>query len=82
MTCTSVVPCLSSGLAKKNKIMSMFVSFSGFLGHFESLAFEKGETNLTPKQSKRMFSVNFSKIQQLVSVIACFFGQFGINSPS
>ena len=25
MICTSVVPCLSSGLAKNNKIMSMFV---------------------------------------------------------
>ena len=28
MICTSVVPCLSSGLAKNNKIMSMFVQLS------------------------------------------------------
>ena len=27
MICTSVIPCLSSGLAKNNKIMSMFVLF-------------------------------------------------------
>ena len=38
MICTSVVPCLSSGLAKNDKIMSMFV-FPGLFGHFESLAF-------------------------------------------
>ena len=28
MICTGVVPCLSSGLAKNNKIMSMFVQLS------------------------------------------------------
>ena len=39
MTCTSVVPGLSSGLAKNNKIMSMFVLFSRLFGHFETLAF-------------------------------------------
>ena len=39
MICTSVVPCLSSGLAKNDKIMSMFVLFPGLFGHFESLAF-------------------------------------------
>ena len=61
MICTGVVPCLCSGMAKNNKIMSMFVLFSRLFGHFESLAFfEKGEINLTPKRSKRMFSVNFS----------------------
>ena len=59
---TSVIPCLSNGLAKKNKIMSMFVLFCGFFGHFESLAFFENEgTKLTPKQSDRMFSVNFSR---------------------
>ena len=30
LICTSVVPCLSSGLAKNDKIISMFVSFSQF----------------------------------------------------
>ena len=30
---------LSSGLAKNDKIMSMFVLFPGFFGYFESLAF-------------------------------------------
>ena len=30
MICTSMVPCLSSGLAKNNKMMSMFVLFSQF----------------------------------------------------
>ena len=50
MICTSVVPCLSTGLAKNDKIMSMFVLFSRLFGHFESLAFfENGGTNLTPK---------------------------------
>ena len=39
MICTNVIPCLSSGLAKNDKIMSMFVLFPGFFGHFESLAF-------------------------------------------
>ena len=39
MICTSVVPCLSTGLAKNDKIMSMFVLFSRLSGHFESLAF-------------------------------------------
>ena len=56
MICTSVVPCLSSGLAKNNKIMSMFVNFPGFFAVFKVwLFFENGETNLVPKQSSRMF---------------------------
>ena len=51
MICTNVVPCLSSGLAKNSKMMSMFVLFSRLFCHFESLAFfESGGTNLTPKQ--------------------------------
>ena len=37
----SVIPCLSSGLAKNNKIWSMFVLFSLLFGHFESLTFSK-----------------------------------------
>ena len=39
MVCTSEIPCLSSGLAKNNKIMSMFVLISWLFGYFESLAF-------------------------------------------
>ena len=47
MICTSVVPCLSSGLAKNNKIMSMFVLFSWVFGHLEDWLFFKngGETS-------------------------------------
>ena len=59
---TSVVPCLSSGFTKINKIISMFVLFSlGFFALFESLAFfsKNGGTNLTQRQSNRMFVVNF-----------------------
>ena len=45
MIYTSAVTCLSSGLSKNNKIMSMFVLFSWLFGHFESLFFfEIGET--------------------------------------
>ena len=55
-------------LGKKNKVMSMFVLFCGFFGHFKSLAFFENEgTKLTPKQSDRMFSVNLPKVQQLNS---------------
>ena len=36
---TIVIPCLSSGLAKIDKIMSMFVLVSWLFGYFESLAF-------------------------------------------
>ena len=36
---TSVMPCLSTDLAKNDKIMSMFVPFFRLFGHFESLAF-------------------------------------------
>ena len=50
MICTIVIPCFSSDFAKNEKVMSMFVLFSGLFGHFESLAFfENGETNFTPK---------------------------------
>ena len=38
---TSAIPCLSSGLAKNNKIMSVFVQFFQLFGHVESLAFFK-----------------------------------------
>ena len=56
MICTSVMLCLSTDLAKNDKIMSMFVPFSNFFGHFESLPFfQNGGTNLTPKQSNMIF---------------------------
>ena len=58
----SVIPCLSSGLAKNNKIMSMFVFFSGFLAILKIwLFFENRGTKLTPKQSYRMFSIIFQR---------------------
>ena len=67
MICTSVVPCLSSGLAKCNKIMSYFSSFFRHFGIFSF--FENGRggggTNLTQKQPNGVFLVNFSKVQQL-----------------
>ena len=39
MICTSVVECLSSGLAKNNKIMSMFVLFSRLFRPFRKFGF-------------------------------------------
>ena len=39
MICTSVMLCLSTDLAKNDKIMSMFVLLFRLFGHFESLAF-------------------------------------------
>ena len=58
MICTSVVPCLSRGLATNSKVMSMFVLSSRFFCHFERLFFFENEgTNLTPKQSISVFSL-------------------------
>ena len=70
MICTSVVPCLSTGLAKNDKIMSMFVLFSRLSGHFESLAFfsKNGGTNLTPKQSNMIFWSNFERYNNKVAI--------------
>ena len=66
MICTSMIPCLSSVMAKNNETMSMFVLFSRIFGHFENLAFlENRATNLTPKQSNRTVLVFFSKVRQL-----------------
>ena len=52
---------MSSGLAKNNKIMSMFVQLSRLFLPFLRFGFffENGETNLTPKQSSRISLVNF-----------------------
>ena len=66
MICTGVIPCLSSSLAKNDKIMSMFVLFPGFFGHFESLAFfENGET---PKQSNLIFQSIFERYNNKVTI--------------
>ena len=62
-----MIPCLSTGLSRKTKIM--LVLFSRLFGYFESLAFfEYAETKLTAKQSDRMFLVNFSKVQQFCNI--------------
>ena len=61
MICTSVILCLSSGLAKNDKILSISVLFSRLFGHFESLAFfsKVGGTNLTSKEVRHDTFVNF-----------------------
>ena len=60
MICTSVVPCLSSGLANYNKMMSMFVLFSRLFCHFENLAFcRKWKDKPYIKAVKQDVSVNF-----------------------
>ena len=70
MICTRVVPCLSSGLAKNNKIMSMFVQHSRLFCRFFKvwLFFENGETNLTPKQSSRMFWSIFKRYNNKITI--------------
>ena len=55
---------LSSGLAKNDKIMSMFVPFSQFFPVF-GLFFETESTNLTSQQSNTKLSVNFCLTDQL-----------------
>ena len=69
MICTSVVPCLSTGLAKNDKIMSMFVLFSRLLAILKVwLFFENGGTNLTPKQSNMIFWSNFERYNNKVAI--------------
>ena len=53
MICTSVISCLSSGLAKNNKIMSTFVLFSRLFGHFKSFFFFGNEGGQTLYQSSQ-----------------------------
>ena len=60
MLCINV-SCLSSGLAKNNKIMSMFVLFSRLFGNFESLAFYQPYI----KAVKEDVLVNCSNVQPL-----------------
>ena len=60
MICNSMVRCLSTGLAKNGKIMSMFVLFSRLFGHFESLAFLKwGDKPNTKAVKQDVFSQFF-----------------------
>ena len=63
MTYTSVVLSLSSGLAKNNKIMSMFVLFCRLFWLFRKFGFfpKQGEKPYT-KAVNRIFLVNFLKV--------------------
>ena len=60
MICTGVVPCLSCGLAKNNKIMSMFVQLSCFFLPFLRFGFFRkwGDKPYT-KAVKQNVSVSF-----------------------
>ena len=69
MICPIKIPCLSTGLAKNDKIMSMFVLFSRLFGHLKVwLFFENGGTNLTPKQSNMVFWSNFERYNNKVAI--------------
>ena len=66
MICTSVNHVCPLARLIVTKLCLCLSYFPSFFGHFERLAFfENGGTNLTPKQSNRMFLVNFLKVQQL-----------------
>ena len=61
MICTIVISCLPSGLAKNNKIMSMFVLFSRFLAILQVWLFSKMGDKSYTKAVKQDISVNFFK---------------------
>ena len=61
--CNGVIPCLPSGLAKSNNIMSMFVLFSWLFGYFESLGFLKMVGQTLHQSIQTGFLVNFLKVQ-------------------
>ena len=62
MICSSVIPCLSNGLAKNDKIRSMFVLFSWLFGHFEGLAFfSKIEGHTLHQSSQAWYLSQFLK---------------------
>ena len=62
MICTSVIPCLPSGLAKNNKIMSMSVLFSRNFGHLKVLFFSKMEDKPYTRVDKQdVFSQFFKR---------------------
>ena len=69
------MPCLFTGLAKNDEIMSMLVLFSQLFGHFESLASSRkwgggggGRTNLTRKQSNMIFWSIFERYNNKVTI--------------
>ena len=53
MLCTSVITCLSIGLAKNEKIMSIFGLFCGLFGHIKSFAFFSKMGGQTKDQSSQ-----------------------------
>ena len=65
-----LLPCLSNSLDKNTKIMSMFVLFSLLFSPCWMFGCFRKWGNLSQKQSNRMFSVNFSKVQQLRNIFA------------
>ena len=66
MICTSVTPCLSSGLAKITKLWPCLSYFDCFFGDFESLAFlRKWRDRPYTKAVKKDILVNFSEVRQL-----------------
>ena len=59
MICISVMPCLSTGLAKNDKIMSMFVLFSRLLAILKVWLFSKMGDKPYTKAVKHDILVNF-----------------------
>ena len=56
MICTSVIPGLSSDLAKNDRVMSCLSYFPAFLAILKFWLFvENRGTNITPKQSNMIF---------------------------
>ena len=68
MICISVIPCLSIGLAKNNKIMHMFVLFSRHSGPFESMPFLKNGDKPHTKAVKQHVLSIFQKYNNLVTI--------------
>ena len=67
MTCTSAMPCLSSGLAKNNKIISMFVLFYQLFWPFSKFDFyRKREGKPYIKAVKQNLLVNFLKFATIM----------------
>ena len=56
MICTSVIPYLSSSLAKNNKTMAMFVQLFPLFRHSESLAFFSKVGGQTLHQHSQQFN--------------------------
>ena len=60
-----MIPCLSNGLAKNYKAMSLFVLFPAFLSIMKVWLFPEKEVQPYTKTVKHGALVNFSKVQQL-----------------